>query len=151
MQIAHYRNPHRVTRCRTTDIYWGSPSISVLPIRPYLTNDSLLNYVFCTSWTPDMEILSRCFGLSPSYYVWVSVMCNLHQFFWLAFLWGVGKIKLMQIQTIESNAVPNHRHLLRIPIVLPVSPIKRKTIRTKFEWSRVKFFLKVIQNKDYFL
>ena len=23
--FAHYRNPHRVTRCRTTDIYWGSP------------------------------------------------------------------------------------------------------------------------------
>ena len=21
----HYRNPHRVTRCRTTDIYWGCP------------------------------------------------------------------------------------------------------------------------------
>ena len=25
MQIAHYRNPHRVTMCQTTDIYWGSP------------------------------------------------------------------------------------------------------------------------------
>ena len=25
MQIAHYRKPLRVTRCRNTDIYWGSP------------------------------------------------------------------------------------------------------------------------------
>ena len=55
-------------------------------------------------------------GSALCYSVWVSVMCNLHQFFWLAFLWGAGKIKLMQIQTIESNAVPNHRHLLRIPM-----------------------------------
>ena len=29
-------------------------------------------------------------------------------FFWLACLWGAGKIKIMQIKTIWSNAVPNH-------------------------------------------
>ena len=55
-------------------------------------------------------------GSAPSYSVWVSISCNLYQFFLQTFLWQAGKIKLMQIQTIDSNSVPNHRQLLRIPI-----------------------------------
>ena len=60
-----------------------------------------------------MGILGRC-----QWFCTCVGFCNVQfaSVFWLTFFWGAGNKKLMQIQTIESNAVPNHWHLLKILI-----------------------------------
>ena len=43
-QIEHYRNPHTVTRCQPTDIYWGSPLRKYILFK-FLKNKQIFNSV----------------------------------------------------------------------------------------------------------
>ena len=122
MQIIHYRNPHRVTWCRTTDIYWGCPfdllknEQEFLKVQPFCgikqVDSSTNTEKLRSTWVVIFHLESRCqnsFGLLVSKFlarVSNSFKQTLKVLFYLLLLFkGVGWFLSIRNFTVLLNSI----------------------------------------------